>query len=97
MDMHFTVEEKMVVGRIDRSPQELKANITKDIKRNEDATKLIIRSLRNETVAKIRKIGIITSSNDVRNMISEVDKFNVKYTTIVESLAADKAREMREA
>ena len=97
LDMQFTIEEKMIIGKIEKSNHELKNKLVKSIKKLEDTVKLQIRSLRNDSVSRVNRIKMIASTDDVRKMINTIDTYQNIYVEQTRRYATDKEREIRNA
>ncbi len=97
LDIQFTVEEKTIIGRIEKSTHELKTTIIKDIRRLEESTKVKVRAMRNEAVARLQRVKAIASTDDVRTMMQSVDMYQAKYTEMAKRYAGEKEKEIRAA
>lgn len=97
LDMQFNVEEKMIIGRIEKSQQEMKQELIKQIRRLEERTKNELRTLRGSYATQIKRLKNIVSVDDVRKLMGFVDMQQSKFVELIKRYGEDKEQEIRDA
>ena len=93
-DLEIAIEGNVIVCNSSKSNQELRQELTKSIKKIEDSYKAQIRRIRNQEVARIKKLTKIISTDDVHRLSKAIDEAQLAYNEKVAYRCSERIKEL---